>query len=275
MRAQFFFSIVRKYNELMKNAIEGPNCIDPNICRGDCCSIQIDVPKVLAEEYIKRGYATKDDFIRSNIFAFKLRFNERTGKCFLFDMNLNGCKVHNSGIKPPQCWIYPTNFINNDPNISCKKVSGWKIIDLNKTREARKLLDSYIFLCKLEAKKELKLIEKRLGIPDKNIQKIILNEIGSTPAREFAGLKDGWEHFSVLNSEGISLQVKKFCQKYNSNCKIFQNDFLTCNNICKKVANALLNFYQYNIKSFIKKNGLNCDGKYTLLDLVNFKDKMI
>jgi len=107
-----FWIILRRYNRLMKEAIDGPNCIDPNICHGDCCSIKIDVPKVLANEYIKNGWATKDDFIRSDVFSFHQRFDDISGKCFLFDKSLNGCSVHETGIKPPQCWIYPTNFSN-------------------------------------------------------------------------------------------------------------------------------------------------------------------
>ena len=68
MVADKFWSIVKKYNALMNSAIEGPNCLD--ICHGDCCSIKIDIPKILAKEYIKKGYAKKSDFIRSDVFSF-------------------------------------------------------------------------------------------------------------------------------------------------------------------------------------------------------------
>ena len=105
-----FWSVVKRFNALMNSAIDGPNCLD--MCHGDCCSIRINVPKILANEFINLGYANKEDFIRSDVFSFKLRFDEKKGKCFLFDKNINGCSVHNSGIKPPQCWIYPTNFSN-------------------------------------------------------------------------------------------------------------------------------------------------------------------
>ena len=107
-----FWQVVRRFNNLMSSAIEGPNCIF--VCHGDCCSIKINVPKILAQEYIKKGDATKDDFIRGDIFSFKLRFDDLKGKCFLYNKKINGCLVHNSGIKPPQCWIYPTKFFNPD-----------------------------------------------------------------------------------------------------------------------------------------------------------------
>ena len=166
-----FWEIIERYNFLMNSAIEGPNCLD--VCNGDCCSIKINIPKILAEEYIKRGFAIKKDFIRSDVFSFKLRFDEKKGKCFLFDKNIKGCSVHNSGIKPPQCWIYPTKFSNPDnKEISCKRVKGWKINDSEKTKEAEKLLKYYTFLCQLEAKKEGKAIKNRF-VKKSSINKLV------------------------------------------------------------------------------------------------------
>ena len=90
-----FWEVVEKFNFLMKSAIEGPDCLV--ICNADCCSIKIDVPKILADEYIIRGYATKNDFIRSDVFSFKLRFDEKKGKCFPFlDMQSIQCIVQMS-----------------------------------------------------------------------------------------------------------------------------------------------------------------------------------
>jgi len=140
-----FWAVVKEFNILMKSAIIGPDCLA--VCNGDCCSIKINVPKVLAKEYIKRGYASKKDFIRNDIFSFQLRFDDKTGKCFLFDKEIDGCSVHNSGIKPPQCWIYPTNFsMPDDKDIRCKKAGGWRIIDPEKAKKAEKLLKYYVFL---------------------------------------------------------------------------------------------------------------------------------
>ena len=229
----------------MKSAIEGPNCIDPQICRGNCCSIKIDVPKILAEEYIKRGYANRRDFVRSNIFTFQLRFNEKTGKCFLFDKEINGCSIHKSGIKPPQCWIYPTGFSNpNNYEISCKKSSGWKIINIAKAKEAEMLLQKYIFLCNIEAKKELRLIRERLGYKDS----------------------------TVLSAEGLSLQMKKFCFLYSENCKHLVDNFLDCTIICEVVADKLIEFLIENLYPYIKEKGQDTYGDYPLFKLFAEKD---
>ncbi|MEJ2252257.1 MAG: hypothetical protein P8Y97_21665, partial [Candidatus Lokiarchaeota archaeon] len=45
--------LIEEFNSLMSSAISGPNCIDKDVCRGDCCSIEIDIPKVLAKRYIE------------------------------------------------------------------------------------------------------------------------------------------------------------------------------------------------------------------------------
>jgi Fe-S-cluster containining protein len=259
----------------MKSAIEGPNCIDPQICRGDCCSIKIDVPKILAEEYIKRGYANKNDFIRSNIFTFHLRFNEKTGKCFLFNNEINGCLIHKSGIKPPQCWIYPTGFSNpNNIEISCKKSSGWKIINIAKAKEAEKLLQKYIFLCQIEAKKELRLIRERLGYKDsRNLKlkvKLLKEELMSIAPSHLGGFKDLWNRISVLSAEGISLQMKKFCFLHNRKCNFLSDNFLSCNKICEVVANKLIEFLQLNLYPYIKKYSLDICGDYPLFKLFSY-----
>ncbi|MFX0031828.1 MAG: YkgJ family cysteine cluster protein [Candidatus Hodarchaeota archaeon] len=257
----------------MKSAIKGPDCTDPNKCRGNCCSIKIDVPKVLAEEYINRNYASKEDFIRSDVFSFELRFNEETGKCFLFDLELNGCKVHNSGIKPPQCWIYP---FSNFPNpyrvlISCKKLSGWQIINLEKTLEAEKLLEKYNFLCKLEAKAEIKNIKNRLDCNSKREEykkeELLVQLLMEVTPSKLGGFIDKWDNFDILLAEGFSLQMKKFCLKYNSSCHLLPNDFFECKGICKEIANRLVLFLRQNLLDFIELHGPDTSGEYPLYKL--------
>ncbi|MFX1488667.1 MAG: YkgJ family cysteine cluster protein [Promethearchaeota archaeon] len=263
-----FWEIVKKFNDLMKSAIKGPNCIE--ICKGDCCSIKIDVPKVLAEEYIKRGYASKGDFIRSDVFSFKLRFDEKKGKCFLYDEKLNGCLVHDSKIKPPQCWIYPTNFSHpNKEMVSCKKSDGWRIIDLEKTKEAEKLLQYYVFFCQLEAKKEKRKLKERLSKEqlEVNLKPLLKN----TAPTQISGFKDTWDDITILPSEGISLQLKKFCMEHNKKCfYILNNDFLQCKSICDKICDSLIDFLQQNLFRYTKKQGTDVNGEYSLIKLFIF-----
>ena len=248
----------------MSSAIDGPNCL--GVCNGDCCSIKIDVPKILAREYIKRGYAVKKDFIRSDIFSFKLRFDDEKRKCFLYDKKINGCLVHSSGIKPPQCWIYPTNFSNlEDKEISCKKASGWKIIDSEKAKEAEDLLKYYVFLCQLEAKSEIRSIMERVS---KSLSNGTLKSLlKSTPPSQISGFKDSWDSFTILPSEGISLQLKKFCQRYNKMCETGKQNFMECTSICDKVSFAVIDFLQQNLDNYVNKKGADVTGEYLLNEL--------
>jgi hypothetical protein len=257
-----FWQILRRYNHLMKEAIDGPNCIDPNICHGDCCSIKIDVPKVLAEEYIKNEWATKEDFIRSDVFSFQLRFDDKSGKCFLFDKSLNGCSVHKTGIKPPQCWIYPTNFSNPDnEEISCKRASGWRIKDSEKVEEAEKLLQKYISICENEANEEREDLNRRIKPAE------LLLSIKSGAPSQLGGFRDTWDDFKILPAEGLSLTMKKFCSKYNESCKIISDNFFECKMICETIAVELIEYLQNKLHEFIKKNGLDVDGHYPLYKL--------
>ena len=154
---------VNQYNLLMKNAIEGPNCINPKICLADCCHIMIDVPKFLAEYYTENDLATKEDFSRGDLFSFKINVTPANSKCVFYDKELNGCSLHSTMHKPPQCWIYPTGFSNDpgeeksfadDGTIKCKKASGWKIIDVTKTKEAKRIFDDYVAYCENEFAQE-------------------------------------------------------------------------------------------------------------------------
>jgi len=267
--ADKFWNVVKKYNTLMSSAIEGPDCL--NICHGDCCSIKIDIPKILAEKYIKKGFAKKRDFIRSDVFSFKLRFDEKKAKCFLFDTNINGCLVHNSGIKPPQCWIYPTNFSNPDnKEISCKKTNGWKIVDSYKSKEAEELLQYYIFLCKLEAKREVGNVKKRLSnsISEKTLEISLKN---ASP-HEVSGFRDTWDCISILPAEGYSLQLKKYCQSTNLQC-----DFLKCSSVCDLVSIDLINFLQQNLDDYIKSPdyGPDTEGEYPIIKLKKFEEEKL
>ena len=260
-----FWKILRRYNRLMKEAIDGPNCIDPKVCHGDCCSIKIDVPKELANEYIRNEWATKEDFIRSDVFSFHLRFDDISGKCFLFDKSLNGCSVHETGIKPPQCWIYPTNFSNpENKEINCKRASGWSIKDTKKTAEAEKLLQEFISICENEANKEKEELIQRIKPSE------LHSLIKSVAPSQLGGFRDTWEDFKILSVEGLSLTMKKFCSKYNRSCKIIPDNFFECKAICETIIGKLIEFLQNNLYQFIKKNGLDVDGHYPLHKLFKF-----
>jgi len=270
----YFWQILERFNLLMKGSIEGPNCTDPKKCHGDCCSIKIDVPRVLAEWYIERGFAKETDFIRSNIFSFHLRFDENTGKCFLFDIKQNGCRVHSTGRKPPQCWIYPTGFSTHSSK-ECKRLGGWRITNLKNTKEAEELLKQYVFLCQIEALKERNKIKDRLkySIPPKKSKNSVtlVSYLKSIPPSALGGFKDTWSKIKFLSAEGYSLQMKKFCKRFNPSCELSETDFLNCEHMCDKIVLNLIKYLDTHIKDYIKSNGPEVEGEYPLFKLFNGK----
>lgn len=262
----------------MRESIDGPDCTNPSICKGDCCSIEIGVPKALAEELINNKYANEDDFIRSNTFSFKLRFNDETAKCFLFDEKINGCSVHFSGIKPPQCWIYPTDFSHHSKEtISCKKVGGWKIIKPEKTRNAEKLFQKYLDKCKEEAHIELLEIDERMGLNKNEVSNTYLHDLKiqlmNIAPSHLAGLMDSWSFIQILPAEGYSLQLRKICLKHCPSCNYMKENFLDCKNICSVIADILIQMVQENLPKYINKEGLSANGQYPLYKLFQFLEK--
>ncbi|MHA1688376.1 MAG: hypothetical protein ACTSUN_03400 [Promethearchaeota archaeon] len=281
-REKRIIKLIKKFNALIQKAIEGHNCTDPYICKGNCCSIEIGVPKALAKILIKKKLAKPSDFIRDNVFSFKLRFDPNSGKCFLFDEKINGCSIHFSGLKPPQCWIYPTGFSQASKNdIACKKTKEWKIVSPKKAKKAERIFSRYILKCKEEARNEIKDIEKRIGKfespKSKKIYKYLQQELMNIPPSQVAGFQDGWSSFNLLPAEGYSLQLKKICEIYNPSCSILHDNFLNCTHICLKVSNAILNLLFQNLQDFISREGIPPSGEYPfylLFKFVNGKNKI-
>ncbi len=92
----------------------------------------------------------------------------------------------------------------------------------------------------------------------------------STPPSAIAGFKDSWDNIIILSAQGISLQLRKFCESANKGCKI---NYLTCNSICDKVNNRLFEFLQKNLYKYVKKYGLDHDGEYSFLKLSRVVNK--
>ena len=120
--------LVKKFNTLVRDIIEGPDCTDPTVCHGDCCFVNMDVPFVLADHYVRHGWAEKTEFIRGSHFSFRVKMDLETSRCPFFDQQINGCAVHFTGMKIPQCWVYPTGLDpTEDVPDCCKQACGWKI----------------------------------------------------------------------------------------------------------------------------------------------------
>lgn len=240
----------------MASAIQGPNCIDEKICHGDCCHIHIDIPRILANYYIEHNLAIKENFIRGEIFSFQLAVRPENSKCVFYDKQLNGCLLHSSGMKPPQCWIYPTGFNNeigeekqfsDDGTIKCKRASGWWVIDIEKAKKAHQLLQDYIKYSENE------LLEENTETKIKERFHSLRECFSKTAPKRIAGLIDQWEHFSPLYAEGTCLKLKRYCQRIDK--KTVQCNFLDCDQICDELLDYVMEDLEKDIIEYIKKNG--------------------
>jgi Fe-S-cluster containining protein len=250
-------SSVREFNKHVKLAIDGPNCIDPKICDGNCCFIQIDVPRALIKLYISERWADISEFHRGSTFSFEINVDLDSLRCVFYDKKINGCGIHNTGMKPCQCWVYPTGLDAKTAKSTCKKAEGWKIIDEKQLEQANQILIKYVELCKKEAEQENtpETIKIRLlkGLPE---------EILKFPPHSVAGVIDGLDSFSVLQGEGYNIGLRNFCSRIECN-----QEYFTCPGICKDLQEIILKFLQDMLPSYIAHNGFK--GEYSILELKN------
>jgi len=253
----------------MNSSVDGPDCTDPDLCHSDCCHIMIDVPRFLVDYYISSKLAKESDFVRGDVFCFKIAINSKMSRCVFYSRELNGCRIHRTMMKPLHCWIYPTGFDPNpsddkkfadDGTIMCKKSKGWRILDEKKALKASKILDKYVNHCREEFLLENS--EDKIKQRLKNIRQ----KIELFAPKSIAGFKDGIYEFEPLQSEGISLKLKKICDQF---CKNGNNlDYFECKNTCETVAEKVILFLKNNVLKLVKSQGLEVDGHYPLYQIL-------
>ena len=238
----------------MKEAISGPNCLDKKMCRGDCCSIKIDMPRVLAEKLIDLGFATKENFERGEIYSFNIKLNDDSTRCVFFDREINGCKLHQSGFKPPQCWIYPTGFFPNKTD--CIHYTNWKIINPVATAEASKLLSIFDDFSKKEFMIEFSTenVIKRLERLQNSIDK------SNFKPKQISGFTDGWDAFSLYSEDDFNITVSTICSEIKCG-----QEFGTCKSICEQLKHHLVHCAMTTIPVVLKEKGPQIT--YPLYDL--------
>ena len=64
--------------------------------------------------------------------------------------------------------------------------------------------------------------------------------------------------------------MKKICNQNHNQCNYLPDKFLECNKICEIIACKLIEFFQNNIKDYIRINGPDTDGHYPLIKLFKF-----
>ncbi|MEJ2295221.1 MAG: hypothetical protein P8Y23_10690 [Candidatus Lokiarchaeota archaeon] len=98
----------------------------------------------------------------------------------------------------------------------------------------------------------------------------LYSSLKNIPPSRLGGFKDIWNTIQPLSAEGYSLQMKKFCERFNSNCEILQTNFLECEHVCDKIITKLIKFLNMHILDYIRKIGADCDGEYSLIKLFNY-----
>ncbi len=239
----------------MMHAIDGPNCLDSSVCKGDCCSIKIDIPRILAEKLIEIGLATRDNFERGEIYAFNIKLNTDSTRCVFFDKILNGCSLHQSGFKPPQCWIYPTGFFPNKTD--CIHFNTWRIKDTHATSEASDILAQFDAYSKQEFQQEYSKenINRRLA---KLKEKI---ESARIKPKQITGFVDGWDSFDLYSEDDFNVSVSTLCRDIDC-----EKEFGTCSAICISLKEKLQYLAQERIPNVIET--LGPQSSYPLSELL-------
>ncbi|MHA1562697.1 MAG: hypothetical protein ACTSPA_11285 [Promethearchaeota archaeon] len=247
--------LVREFNNLVKDSISGPNCIDLNVCNGDCCFIHIDIPRVLAQYYIDQGWASKEDFKRGSTFSFEINVDLDKLRCVFFSKELNGCSLHITGLKTPQCWVYPTGLDPDSVNTSCKKADGWGINNPVSVKKAKDVLSDYVTMCQAEAKEE--------NSPDRinqRLQALPIEKFDTITPSSIAGIEDNWDNFNILIGEGYNLGVRSFCSEVGCDFEYFK-----CPVVCEHLKKKLIKFLSEKLSHFIQLNGFK--SQYTFMEL--------
>ncbi|MHA1522550.1 MAG: hypothetical protein ACTSRK_20470 [Promethearchaeota archaeon] len=237
--------LLKQFNQVILQTVSGPNCVDPKVCHGDCCFVHLDVPRALVQHYIDSGCATINNFKRGITFAFEPVMDLATLKCPFFDPEINGCGLHFSGVKIPQCWVYPTGLDPDDINSTCKRAEGWTIVDPSRANAALKILSEYMELCKQEAAYEQR--------PDQITKR--LNAMESTVFLTFkpsqlAGIQDGWDKWGGIVEEGWQLGLRTLCNKIKCSHSYFE-----CSRVCDELNSILFQLIGDKVPDFIRAHG--------------------
>ncbi len=249
------------FNQSIPAVISGPDCTDPQICKGNCCFIKIDVARSLAEWLISNHWADFDDFNRGAMFAFQIKVNLDACKCVFFDSQINGCSLHKCGYKPPQCWVYPTGLDPDDCESRCKQTGGWEIKKPQTAIKLNNLLTEIVQLSKEEA-----LAENSPEKIKKRLDNLEILDFGNKNPKNFAGLEDSWDNFILWFDSSLNLSLKPFCKQLG--CK---QDFFNCSQICHEVLELVHQYYLQFLPEYIQKEGFR--ARYSLLEVLRWQRK--
>jgi hypothetical protein len=258
-------SLISTFNHAMLGNVDGPNCTDRSICKNNCCSIMIDIPHVLARNYIEQGRLGPGDVRRGDVFAWMLNVRSDTNKCAFFSPNIYGCRIYVDDLntRPPQCAVYPAGYTTGAAR--CKAGAGpWLVKDVATGIASERLMGAYKKFCLAERDN----IKKALvtSIPEA-FEGRFLQMLGEVSPCSIVGIKETWFGFEPLLAEGRSFSFKQFC---DPGCV---KAFLDCNRACNSAIDRLLAFIKSTMPAFIEKRDMK--EEYTLIELKEFMQEKI
>lgn len=220
----------------------GPKCIDPMVCRGDCCNSSQEIPRILAEEYQKMHFLSENEVLRSQQQLFRLKINPNTHRCVFFNISQNKCSIYTSRLIPPQCSNYPIStekYCNK-----CRKNFSFEIEEKG-GHQLDELKKEYFNLTQQEFDKEftLEAILARFN------NRFIIKTKKCAPSEIF-GVKDALNGMLPIISDNFSWNLIKICD-VTEGCN---QDYTTCSSICEECLQKLISILSEKIFQYVEKN---------------------
>ncbi|GAB4321954.1 MAG: hypothetical protein Kow0069_26490 [Promethearchaeota archaeon] len=234
-------SLVRLFNRQMRQGVRGPSCVGATRCPDDCCSIHVDVPRPLVAALAATGELDLErGVVRAGPFGHQLGVDASRVKCVLHDPETGGCRVHFSGLKPPQCFLYPTGF-SRGPK-PCKVGRRWTFPDTGLRKAANLTFQRYLALCLEWGDRERSRLAAGLQVPGRGETAELQGKVAVLPPRMVAGLRLTSAGLVPLMAEGTSLSVRRFCATTSEGTCGSTGEFLSCRRTCAPVASAVVRF---------------------------------
>ncbi len=250
--SQNILNLVKQINRNATALGEGPNCLDPSFCTAKCCYTSPDLPKTLVNHYIGENWATIDQFELSNTLEFRIKLNPGTKRCVFYDPKLNGCLIHTTDMKPPQCTLYPFN--EQETKHICRNNYEF-IFDTAEMNSLMRIFDEYYDLAKNEFREnntEAKIRTK--------LEAQILPILKTHKPSEIEGIREDASGFHIHSSLKLSYEGVEYCNAIS--CEYYYED-------CPKVCNSFLDRVIEDLISIIfsRKNKHQITDEYRLRSL--------
>jgi hypothetical protein len=220
--------------------MHGPSCITRETCQGACCTENIDVPQALVKYYCKYGWASSSDFFRGGIFAFQIQVSSITHRCIFFDLQLNGCRLHQTHLKPPQCALYPLK--HTETSAICR-MNYSVTIDSSKEEELHSLFKQYHHCCAGEWHNRLSHL--RFNWDFKRKFPLQLEKV--RPSR-LLGVQVHKDTCEPLITDNFSWSALSFCDQIQ--CVHVTQAYFSCEKICPRMAQLMTQVLRHQIMQF-------------------------